>query len=122
MTKSKIRDVITGERLGVRPDIYAKRIEEYGSEEALINQYVGRKTKQMLKTGMTVQEIRDSVKAPKNLPEISEDTLTEIKSRFGNAKPKARKASTKVNAEPEEEVDEDIRDFMQSGQEALATA
>ena len=121
-SKSKIQDVVSGGWFGVRPEIYAKRVEDYGDETTLKNEYVGRDTKKMLRDGMSVEEIRAQINAPANLPVIEEATLKNIMDRIGSAKSsKPRKArKSKDMVDPEAEVDTDIRDFMNVGSQELA--
>ena len=120
-SKSKIQDVISGIHYGVRPEIYQKRVEDYGDETTLRNEYIGRETKKMLRDGLSVEEIRTSLNAPKSLPVIEEATLKNIMDRIGSAKPKTRK-SRKPKVDPEAEVDQDVRDFLNVGNELVATA
>jgi hypothetical protein len=55
---SKIRDVVTGQVLSVRPEIFKKRAEKCGGEDALLRSYVGRDTKRLLREGKSVDQIR----------------------------------------------------------------
>jgi hypothetical protein len=125
-SKSKIQDVVSGEILGVRPEIYASRIEEYGDEETLRRTYVGRKSKQALRGGQTVEQIRATVGATGELPEITAETLSEIMTRISpkksTKKSKTRTPKVAKTTEPEDEVDEDIRDFMAVGKLEPASA
>lgn len=121
-SKSKIQDVISGIHYGVRPEIYQKRVEDYGDETTLRNEYVGRETKKMLRDGLSVDEIRTQLNAPKNLPVIEEATLKNIMDRIGSSKPGKPRKSRKTKVDPEAEVDQDVRDFLNVGSTELANA
>jgi len=60
-SKTKIRDVVTGQVLAVRPAILAQRVQKAGSEEKLLKTYMGRDTKRMLREGQTVAQIRKAL-------------------------------------------------------------
>ena len=47
----KIKCIKCGNSVGVRKDIFDKRVEKYGSKEKLLAEYVCRKCKAQLKEG-----------------------------------------------------------------------
>ncbi len=122
-SKSKVQDIVTGEILGCRSEIYQQRVERAGSEEELERTYVGRNTKQLLREGKTVDEIRASLNLTDMEP-VPQDVIDNILAK--KAKPKSTgtgkpaKKKSKRNAVEEElqdsvPVDPDVLDFMNTG-------
>jgi len=116
-SKTKIRCVISGLVLSVRPDVYAQRVTKFGSEEALQAGYVSNASKKMLRGGMTVTEIRTKAATVnvKSLPSV--ESLKDVIARVTAKAPKAPKVpkapkAPKVKAEkPAPAVDADVEAF-----------
>ena len=125
-TKTKIRCVISGLTLSVRPDVYDQRIAKFGSEEALLAGYVSNASKKMLREGLSVTEIRTKAGTVnvKSLPSVSEledviKRVTEKKAKKASGSKKA-KASAKQDTPANEAIDEDVKAFLGTAEAAPA--
>jgi len=83
--KNKVRCIVTGELLTKTPAALEKQAKKYGfaSTDALIEQYLGREARGLLKEGKTVEEIRKATGCPIITP-VTDETLI----RFGVKKVK----------------------------------
>jgi len=117
-SKTKIRDVVTGQVLAVRPAVLEARIQKAGSRDKLLNNYVGRDTKRMLREGMTVEQIRAKLGVDDtDLPAADElgdmvKAVTAVKNRPVSTK-KAKKNNDDEETEPVIEADdEDVNKML----------
>jgi hypothetical protein len=118
---TKIKCVVTGLEKGVRPAIYNKRIEKYGSEEELLRSYVSNEGKQLLREGLTVDEIRAQVDTANDDTLIPAADLVDLVASVTTKKASKKKANTpkaeakEVEAEeeaPQEEIDPEVSEFL----------
>jgi hypothetical protein len=120
-SKTKIRCVISGLVLSVRPDVYAQRIAKFGSEEKLQAGYVSNASKKMLRGGMTVTEIRTKAGTVnvKSLPTVDslKDVIARVTTKKVSKAPKAPKAAKVVEAPA---VDADVAAFLGAAPKAVA--
>lgn len=120
-SKTKIRCVISGLVLSVRPDVYEQRIKKFGSEDALQAGYVSNASKKMLRGGMTVTEIRTKAGTVnvKSLPTV--ESLKDVIARV-TAKKASKAKAPKAKAEKVEApaVDADVASFLASAPKVVA--
>jgi len=120
-SKTKIRCVISGLVLSVRPDVYSQRIAKFGSEEKLQAGYVSNASKKMLRGGMTVTEIRTKAGTVnvKSLPTVDslKDVIARVTTKKVSKAPKAPKAAKVVEAPA---VDADVAAFLGAAPKAVA--
>jgi hypothetical protein len=84
MKTKKLKCIITGKTLFANSDYYQKKIERAGSEEKLHSTYICREAKQLLKSGFTVEKIRDTLNVDDtNLPTVPQELINEIVSDKG---------------------------------------
>ena len=74
----KLVCVITGKTTVIAEDYYNKKIKEFGSAEKLEQKYVCRQAKTFLMKGYSVEEIRKLLKTEKNVPQLSNELISEI--------------------------------------------
>lgn len=126
-SKSKVTCIVTGEVLGVRPDVYAARVAKAGSESELTRTYVSREAKQLLRAGETVNEIRAKFGVTDMEP-VPQDVLSTLMSSWEGKKApkkgtkKASKSVTEIEKEIEEStpVDPDVNEFLTLGETVIA--
>jgi len=58
MSKTSIKCVVTGKTKAVRPDVYEQRVKKYGSEDDMLQNYISRDAKRLLRDGKSVDDIR----------------------------------------------------------------
>jgi len=120
-SKTKIRCVISGLVLSVRPDVYAQRIAKFGDETKLQSGYVSNASKKMLRGGMTVTEIRTKAGTVnvKSLPTVDslKDVIARVTTKKVSKAPKAPKAAKVVEAPA---VDADVAAFLGAAPKAVA--
>lgn len=74
----KLTCIITGKTITVGNEYYDKKVQEYGTEERYNSLYVSRQTKNLLKRGYKIKEIKDLLKVDPSLPEVSDKLVKEI--------------------------------------------
>ncbi len=119
-SKSSVICIVSGEKLGCRADVYAKRVAKAGSIEELERTYIGRNARNMLRTGKTVTEIREELGTTDNLPDVPADLLETLQASWANKPlPKKTKAQKKIVADDALAIDPDIKQFFETGLELL---
>jgi len=73
----KLECVVSGKLITVSDEYYNKKVSDFGSEEKLLNCYVSRQVKNLLKRGYNVKEIRELLKI-KLTTEITDSIIKEI--------------------------------------------
>lgn len=130
-SKSSVICVVSGAKKGVRPEVYAKRVEKAGGEDNLVRTYVCRESKRMLRSGQTVEQIRATLRGTKDLLPVPQEVIDEILSKKASSKtgatrktnkPKKTKVQIEKEVEASVEVDPDIAEFLNSGTAELQTA
>lgn len=125
VVKTRVRCAVSGQETGCRPDIFDKRVEKYGSVEAMNAQYVSSASKRLLREGKTVEEIReglsDSVLATLPTPAELETIVSAIvaKKSTGTKRSKATKA-VEEPADSNDELDPDVAAFLEEGKETIS--
>ena len=119
VVKSKIRCVVTGEEVGVRPHIFDKRVAKFGSVEALLKGYISSMGKRMLRDGMSVTQIRTQFgnADDKSLPTVTSitDMVTTITSKKNTSKATAEKKTSPTSSTTTVEdsgIDPDVEKFL----------
>ena len=74
----KLTCLITGKSITVGNEYFDKKVSELGSEEKVHALYVSRQAKSLLKRGYKVKEIRELLKSPSDLEEITDKKVKEI--------------------------------------------
>ena len=75
----KLECIVTGRKLIATKDYYAKKIEKAGSEEELHRTYICREAKNLLKSGTSVDKVRDILGSTDTVaPEIDQDIINSI--------------------------------------------
>lgn len=106
MSKTSIRCAVTGISKAVRPEIYNQRIEKYGGEDEMLQKYISRDSKRLLRDGKTVDQIRKDLNvdaAALNLPSAADlaDEVAKImekpNSKLGSSKKKEPKVDTSLD-------------------------
>jgi len=103
-SKTKIRDVVTGQVLAVRPAVLESRIQKAGSKDKLLSTYIGRDTKRMLREGKTVEQIRADLKVDDSDLPSAEDLADMVEAVVAvKNRPAVTKKAKKVQVDDEEE-------------------
>lgn len=75
----KLECIVTGRRLIATKDYYAKKVKKAGSEEELHRTYICREAKNLLKSGTSVDKVRNILGATDTVdPEIDQDIINNI--------------------------------------------
>jgi len=74
----KLTCIITGKSITVGNDYFDKKVKEFGSEERVHSLYVSRQSKNLLKRGYKVKEIRDLLKLTESMDDIPDKVVKEI--------------------------------------------
>ena len=130
---TKIKCVVTGLTKGVRPAVYAARVEKAGSEDELLATYVSNEGKRQLREGSSVDEIRSSAGTSGDDTLIASADLADIvtavtakKASKSKAKAKAPKAVDATPAASEasitDDIDPDTASFLGINQEETVDA
>jgi hypothetical protein len=69
----RIKCIVTGKELAVRPDVMRKRIQKAGSLEELQASYLSNEAKGLLRDGLTVNQIREKVR--RKTPDVDVPTM-----------------------------------------------
>jgi len=77
MSDRKVVCLITGQSVMMGKDYFAKKAEEYGSEDNLRKYYISKKAKSLVKRGYTVNEIRKILNVTE--PGLLEGDADEVK-------------------------------------------
>jgi hypothetical protein len=77
MSDRKVVCLITGQSVMMGKDYFAKKAEEYGSEDNLRKYYISKKAKSLVKRGYTVNEIRKILNVTE--PGLLEGDVDEVK-------------------------------------------
>jgi hypothetical protein len=77
MSDRKVVCLITGQSVMMGKDYFAKKSEEYGSEDNLRKYYISKKAKSLVKRGYTVNEIRKILNVTE--PGLLEGDADEVK-------------------------------------------
>ena len=75
----KLECIVTGRRLIATKDYYAKKVKKAGSEEELHRTYICREAKNLLRSGTSVDKVRNILGATDTVdPEIDQDIINNI--------------------------------------------
>lgn len=130
MIKTKIRCAVSGIVTGCRPDVFDKRVEKYGSAEAMANAYVCSEAKRALRQGKSIDEIRADSKARginvDGLP--AANSLDHAVEAFAAKTVKAVKSSTSSTSSTsskgkalDNRIDTDVNSFVKGNAKTVAT-
>jgi len=87
MSDRKVVCLITGQSVMMGKDYFAKKAEEYGSEENLKKFYISKKAKSLIRRGYSVNEIRKILNITEpGLPSEDTDSIRELVAYHGNEK------------------------------------
>lgn len=111
--KTKIRCAVSGIVTGCRPDVFDKRVEKYGSVDAMMASYVCSEAKRMLRAGRSIDDIRSECAARgisiNGLP--TADSLAAVVSAFAGES-KSAPATSKKGKAVTKEIDPDVSVFV----------
>ena len=71
--------IITGEEKYIPPSLAKKKISKFGSEDEYRKYYVSRPAAKLLKTGLTVDEVRKHFNCPDNMTPVDLEILLKLK-------------------------------------------
>ncbi len=71
--------IITGEEKYIPPSLAKKKITKFGSEEEYRKYYVSRPAAKLLKSGLSVDEVRKHCNCPDNMPSVDLEILLKLK-------------------------------------------
>lgn len=103
----KLTCIITGKTITVGNEYYDKKVQEYGSEEKYNSLYVSRQSKNLLKRGYKIKEIRDLLKVDPSVPEVNDKLIKEILSVKEEESTTYESTSTKKS-------DSDVSEYISS--------
>jgi hypothetical protein len=75
----KLSCIITGKTITIGEDYYHKKVQEFGSEQTLIEQYCCKQAKNLLVRGYGVDEIRSLLKVDRKMPVIKKEIIDAIR-------------------------------------------
>lgn len=75
----KLSCIITGKTITINQEYYDKKVQEFGSEQALIEQYTCKQAKSLLVRGYGVDEIRALLKVDRKMPVINDSIIQAIR-------------------------------------------
>lgn len=97
----KLKDIVSGKEVNVSPKVFQSRAVKYGVDaEVLKNSYVSRESKSLLRSGKTVDEIRQA-SGVTGLPAVDQAVIDKITAKKVYKKVvKADTATTAVDTAP----------------------
>jgi hypothetical protein len=76
----KLSCIITGKTITINEDYYNKKVQEYGSEQLLVERYTCKQAKGLLVRGYGVDEIRALLKVERKMPAVNSTIIDAIRS------------------------------------------
>lgn len=114
MSDRKVTCLITGQTVMMGKDYFAKKAEEYGSEDKLRKYYISKKAKSLVRRGYSVNEIRKILNITEpGLPEQDAEDVKNIMDFHNNEKQSisAKRLESAKNFMMTTS-DEDVKDFI----------
>lgn len=75
----KLECIVTGRKLIATKDYYTKKIQKAGSEEELHRTYICREAKNLLKSGTSVDKVRELLGSTSTVsPDIDQDIINSV--------------------------------------------
>jgi len=71
--------IVTGEEKYIPPSLLKSKIKKFGTANEYKKYYVSKPAAKLLKLGKTVDEVRQDLNAPKDLPEVDLEILIKLK-------------------------------------------
>ena len=105
----KLACIITGKTIVINKDYYDKKVTEAGDEPALLETYVCKQAKSLLKRGYSVHEIRKLLNATHIDTNISDATIRKI---LSNNKDNPIASFENVNAFSAIQTDADVKMYI----------
>ena len=107
----KLTCVVTGRTLVASTAYYERKVERAGSEEKLLNTYVCKEAKDLIKNGYDVEKVRDILKVDRSkVNTISEDIIDEI---VTNSKVSHKRLGRfNINNYTSTKTDDDVKRFL----------
>ena len=79
MRKHWYKCIVTGDEKYIPPSIIDTKLRKFGSIDAFKQHYISPAAKKLLKSGLTVQEIRDKLNIKEKLPDINLQILSRLR-------------------------------------------
>jgi len=101
---------VTGKILIPTKEYYQKKLEKAGSEQELLRTYVCKEAKDLLKKGLSVEQVRKQLNSGSELPDPAADVIKSIVSNeYGLNR---NTVFTGLTSFTHEETDPEVLDFL----------